>query len=72
MTAPATTSPDPATLDAAVAAAEARVMNLTADHARQVEALAGVMDALTQARVDAERARGRRHLAGLRAILGGR
>lgn len=63
---------DIASLDAAVVAAEARVTDLIATRERHVDTLAATLGALSSARADAERARGRRELAGLHVMLGGR
>ena len=62
---------NPAALDAAVAAAEARMADLIAQHGRQIERLAGIRSNLEQARADAEKARGRRTLAALHMMLRG-
>lgn len=62
---------DTASLDAAVVAAEARVSALTADRDRHAVVMAGILDAITTARLDAERARGRRRLADLHALVNG-
>jgi hypothetical protein len=60
---------DHAALDEAVAAAEARVVYLAAAREQHVETLAATLEALSSARAEDEKVRGRRELARLHAML---
>lgn len=68
----ATAPQDIFTLQATAESAEARVAELSADYARLAESMASIMDDLAAARAAAEKARGRCHLANLRAMLAGK